>query len=208
MYLHQSIKLNKYRTCGFSLIELMVSLSVFAIVMVVSTTAVLSYIDANAKAQALYSTTTNLSFVLDSMTREIRTGYRYYCLETFVANDANLPGPNETRDCLEDSPGKYISFVREKDDKRVGYRLYNEGLEQNMTIGGNSTGWVRLTSEDVKIDTFEVVAIGTETYVDNNTNLIQPYVLLKIKGHVNNGLEENTDFNIQTNVTQRRLDIY
>jgi prepilin-type N-terminal cleavage/methylation domain-containing protein len=209
MYLHQCIKSNKSQSKGFSLIELMVSLSVFAIVMVVSTSTLLSYIDANAKAQALYSATTNLSFALDSMTREIRTGYHYYCkLDNNPQPGDNLPANDKTGDCPKNNPGNYITFVREKDDTRVGYRLNGTRLEQKMTIGGQTTDWVPLTADDVVIDVFELVFLDTEPYIQNNTDIAQPHGLLTIKGHVNNGLDVDTDFNIQTHIVQRRLDIY
>lgn len=217
MYLHQCIKSNKSQSKGFSLIELMVSLSVFAIVMVVSTSTLLSFIDANAKAQALYSATTNLSFALDSMTREIRTGYHYKCKLNFIdpARDFEvpnqieaLPNNNDTQDCPKNNPGNYIAFVREKDDTRVGYRLNKKRIEQKMTIGGQSTGWVALTADDVVIDVFELVVLDTEPYIQNKSDTAQPHALLTIKGHVNNGLDVDTDFNIQTHIVQRRLDIY
>jgi len=189
---------------GFSLIELMVSVTVFAIVMVVSTTTLLTMINANAKAQALYSATTNLSFALDSMTREIRTGYHYYCKD-IAASGLNpgdpLPTEGNVRDCIA-IPGNSIAFNRERDDGHMGYRLNAGRLEEK----DESANWVPLTSKDVFIDTFTLVVQNTDQY-ESTGDMKQPVVDLTVIGHVNNGLETNTDFHIQTHIVERRLDL-
>lgn len=183
---------------GFTLIELMVSLTVFAIVMMVSTGSLLTFIDANAKAQAVYEATTNLSFALDSMTREIRTGYSYNCPSGTLSSTGPLP--TGTHDCTN---GNAIAFFREKDNAHYGYRLNNDRIEQKIESGS----WSPLTSSNVVIDVFNLVVSDTATY-DSGGNLLQPTVALTIKGHVNNGLDTDTDFNIQTRIVQRKLDIY
>jgi prepilin-type N-terminal cleavage/methylation domain-containing protein len=82
---------------GFTLVELMVSLTVFSVVMLISTGVLLVMIDVNAKGQALYSSYSNLTFALDSMTREIRTGRNYYCGSSWPVDD------DATRDCVGES---------------------------------------------------------------------------------------------------------
>ena len=187
---------------GFSLIELMVSLSVFAIVMVVSTGTLITLIDANAKAQALNSAMTNLSFALDSITREVRMGYKYYCYTptgTLHSGD-DLPN-SDTKDCA--GGGNAIAFNRERDVKHMGYRLNGTMIEQKIE---GETNWMPLTADDVVIETFELVVKNTDTY-NGTGDENQPTIDLTLKGYVNNGLETDTDFNIQTHIVQRRLDI-
>ncbi len=191
---------NKKRMQGFSLIELMVSLTVFAIVMVVSTGTLITLIDANAKAQALSSAMTNISFALDSMTREMRMGYHYSCKNTDESTTEALGSINTTTNCT--SGGNFIAFTRERDDVRMGYRLVGNVLEQK--IGGGN--WVPLVASDVIIDTFKLVVKNTNTY-NGTGDENQPTIDLILDGYVNNGLETNTDFNIQTHIVQRRLDI-
>ena len=80
---------------GFSLIEVLVSLSIFAVVMTIAVGSLMVLITSNSKAQNTQAIMTNMSYALDSMTREIRTGSDYYC---DVAG--SLPNDGEaTRNC-------------------------------------------------------------------------------------------------------------
>lgn len=64
---------------GFTLIEMIVSLGVFSIVITIAVGALLVIISTNKQLQAEQSVMSNLAFAMDSMTREMRTGYSYYC---------------------------------------------------------------------------------------------------------------------------------
>src|SRR3989344_1317808 len=64
---------------GFTLVEMIVSAGLFAVVMLVSVTALLSLVDANRKTQALHSVMNNLNIALDSMVRSLRMGSVYHC---------------------------------------------------------------------------------------------------------------------------------
>jgi prepilin-type N-terminal cleavage/methylation domain-containing protein len=104
---------SKRDTAGFTLIEMIVSLGIFAIVVTTAVGAMLMLISNNQRLQAEQSVMTNLSFALDTMTREIRTGFNYYCDEElslssggtnniFSYNQESIisgPPTGETRDC-------------------------------------------------------------------------------------------------------------
>ncbi len=64
---------------GFTLIEIIVSLALFSVVITIAVGALLILIASNRQLQNEQSVLSNLSFALDSMTREIRTGANYYC---------------------------------------------------------------------------------------------------------------------------------
>ncbi len=185
-------------SAGFTLIELMVSLTIFAIVMVISTSTLLTMVNANAKAQALYSAASNLSFALDSMTREIRTGYHYYCKNTDESDEETVGNNNSTNDCAS---GNFIAFTRERDDVRMGYRLVGGQIQQK--INGS---WINITADDVHISTFSLIVENTDVE-DPDNDISQPSTDIIIKGYINNGLDTNTDFHIQTHIVQRRLDL-
>lgn len=185
---------------GFSLVELMVSLTIFSVVMTVSIGTLLVLIDANAKAQALYSSMTNMSYVMDSITRNIRTGYDHYCgISTSGMQGRDLP--TGSQDCGSDARQSSIAFNRESDDVRIGYRLNGTSIEQKE----GTKDWVRVTADDVRVDSFKFTVVGTDDAV-NNGDSVQPRISLYIDGKVNNGLETDTDFSLQTTVTGRILD--
>ena len=195
-------KINMIYHRGFTLIELMVSLTLFSIVMVISIGSLLIMIDANAKAQALYSSMTNMSFALDSMTREMRTGYHYYCAQknlTATDTDMSVPIKTSTQDCAS---GDFITFTRERDGRQFGYRLKGNQIEQY-----EDGSWISITSKkDVVIDTFQLVVKNSTPYEDSN-DTAQPTIDLFIKGRMSNGLDVETVFSIQTQMVARRLDI-
>ena len=70
------------KNSGFTLIEMLVSISLFAVVITMGVGTLLVIIDANGRAQSMQLVMTNFSFALDSMTREIRTGTNWYCDST------------------------------------------------------------------------------------------------------------------------------
>ncbi len=191
----------KQKSSGFSLIELMVSLTVFSITMVISIGTLLIFIDLNAKAQALYSSTTNISFMLDSMTRDIRTGYHYYC--ALNPTSTGFPNATETRDCAN---GNYITFFREQDDARRAYKLVTtngRGEIQQYIVG---TGWVKATSDDINVTSFVLTVVNSSPN-GGGSEVKQPVVTITIKGELSNGLDTPTQFNIQTRIVERRLDL-
>ena len=208
------------KMAGFSLIELMVSLTIFSILMVVSVGTLLTLIDANAKAQALSSATTNLSFALDSITREIRTGHYYNCRDASTEETASLPtgfDASFSHDCngmnSTNPKGNEIIFIRDRDGFKIAYRLFNKKIQQKVqnSSGTDILEWEDITSSDTEIETFDIVVGDSTVYGTNGAGpgaQDQPVVTLHIKGKVkdNNGLETKTDFNIQTVIVQRRLD--
>lgn len=64
---------------GFTLIEIMVALMIFAIVCVVALAALVKILDANKKAQTIQDSVVNLSFTMESLSREVRAGSKLYC---------------------------------------------------------------------------------------------------------------------------------
>src|SRR3954469_14193570 len=62
---------------GFTLVEMIVSVALFAIVMLVCVGALLALVGANRKVHALQSVMNNLNVTLDGMVRDIRMGSTY-----------------------------------------------------------------------------------------------------------------------------------
>ncbi len=173
---------------GFTLIEMMVSVSIFAIVLVVSMGAILTIIDSNRKARTLTEVMNNLNFSLESMTRTIKTG-----VEPVVSGAGNTVITIQAinPDALPNDPFNRIP---------IQYRL-NEttmAIEKNV----NNTGWTSVTSDNVEISDLDFVATGDHTDDD-----IQPKVRVLIEGEARINQKISSAFTIQTTVSQRRLDL-
>jgi prepilin-type N-terminal cleavage/methylation domain-containing protein len=215
----------KQNNKGFTLIEMIVSLAVFAVVVTVAVGAMLVLINTNQQLQAEQSVMTNLSFALDTMTREIRTGYNYYCWSNpnnnnngqgAIFNGANLTAHEalgaSVNDCA--SAGNHafqgVSFFEGGNsltgsggERRVMY-FYNGSEKTIMRRVGNQSPQSIVSSG--------LVITNAKFYVTGSTNLIpggnteQPTVTIYIEA------QEKVDptgktYYLQTTVTQRTLDL-
>lgn len=187
---------------GFSLIELLVSLSLFTIVILMAVGTLLILIDANAKAQSTQDVMTNLTFALDSMTREIRTGRGYYCADTLpdsISEDTTL-------DCEEGTGLSIVeggsSLTAESGSPRIAYRFEGGAVERRVGDGS----WLPLTSDVVTITDMYFTVTGADTYTENN-DTVQPRVTVFLAGTAGDREDARSNFSIQTTVTRRTLDI-
>lgn len=189
------------RINGFSLIEVLVSLSIFTIVMTISVGSLMVLIAANAKAQNTQSVLTNISYALDSMTREMRTGSDYFCGQEY-----DLPVDDtgaQTQDCTDG--GVAFSFneggeslTSEASSPRIAYRLSGASIERRLGNGG----WIAVTSPDIEVTELRFYSSGT-TRGDTES----PTVTLYLKGVAGEDDGSQGTFNIQTTVVQQLLDI-
>lgn len=196
--------------CGFTLVELLVSLFLFVTVMTVSAGALLSVVHANKKAQAIQTAVTNLHIAIDGMLRSVRMGTYYHC-----GNIGLLTVP---LDCAD---GASALAFRQYGWPKNSYRMYyfdkNEnGLggiyKQDVDENGRVLSDIQITAPEVNIKEFKVYVRGSDT-----NDKKQPVVTFIINGEVggiNNelsifGLKRKlkTDFLIQSAATQRLIDL-
>lgn len=189
---------------GFTLIEVLVSLSIFTVVVTISVSVLYSLIDANARSRNSQSVATNLSFMLDSMTREIRTGADYYCVTSASAALPTGLNDSSTQDCTQGN-GVALSFneggeslTRDASSRRIAYRL-NEGVLQRRLGNG---AWLDLTADDVVVEKLQFKVLGASA-ADN----LAPVAIVYISGAVGDEIATRDEFDIQTTITQRLLDI-
>lgn len=201
---HAHIQHNNFCTRhqrGFTLVEVLVSLSIFMIVVTISVGALMMIITASTKAQNSQQVMTNLTFTLDDMTRDIRTGTDYYC-----GAAASLPVDGvSTADCASGSSG--FSFNESGDSltknttnhsRRIAFRLNGTAIERRL---GNDA-WEPLTASDVVITNFAFYVNGSSP-----TDTAQPVVTIYIKGYTGTNDDTQSQFNIETTVVQQVLDI-
>ena len=204
----------KKNKLGFTLIEMIVSLGVFSMVVTTAVGAMLVLISTNQRLQGESSVMTNLSFALDTMTRELRTGYKYYCAEVeniFVAGSTHESIINtQTKDCANGRvSGQYqgVSFYEGGDSltgsgvRRILY-YYDTSGKTIMRRVGNSAPQSIVSSGLIITDAQFYVSGSDELSSTGDTK--QPTVTIYIEAQ-DKDLEKT--YYLQTTVTQRSLDI-
>lgn len=184
---------------GFSLIEVLVSLSIFTIVVTISVGVLMVLVAANARAQNTQAIMTNLSFALDSITRELRTGSDFFC-----GASASLPTSGESnQNCA--NGGDALSFneggdslTKNASSRRIAVRLNNSVIERRLGNGN----WTALTSPDITVTQLQFYVTGA-TRADNQS----PTVTIYIEGIAGEQDGSEGRFNVQTTVVQQLLDI-
>jgi prepilin-type N-terminal cleavage/methylation domain-containing protein len=197
---HTPYAIHHTRHSGFTLVEMIVAVALFAIVMVVCVGALLSLVNANRKAQALQSVMNNLNIALDGIVRNARMGSNYDGSVNCSGNGNSSP-----KDCTSGSttfsfepygnkssdPPWVYTFA--KDSNGVG-RIYKS--ENGATA-------IPITAPEVSIEGMEFYVVGT---MPGDTT--QPKVVIVIKGTAGvHGSSAQTTFHIQATAVQRILDL-
>lgn len=188
---HCAEKKLKSTSRGFTLIELMVSVALFAVVLTLSVGTLLALVDANRKAESLKSVINNLNFGIESMTRTLRTGDTYYCDDDVSAM------PEGTLECPDGAIG--ITFT---DDQGVlvGYRFEDTQIERRTVDGVDDSGWIALTAPEVVINDMLFYTSGNDE-ADN----VQPTITISIRGTAGTDTDTDSSFSVQSTVAQRTL---
>lgn len=169
------------RARGFTLIELIVAVGLFAMAMTLVSGAYLMMIGANRQVQGLASGINNLSFALETMARSIRTGVDYCA-----------PGG-----CSYG--GSTFSFVNEH-GQTVTYSLSGSSIQE--TIG---SAQYTLTNPSVTISSLKFYPLGTNPVSKGDYE--QARVTISIAGTVAYGKGKTETFTIETGATMRTSDL-
>jgi type II secretory pathway pseudopilin PulG len=181
----QRNKMNK----GFTLIELMVASSIFIIVMLISSGAILAVFDANQKSKNLRSVMDNLNLSLESMTRTIRFGKNYHC-----GSSGSLSSP---LDC--GGSGQNSFTVLDVSNSQVTYSLVGGRI---LRTTGLSSYY--MTSTDLTITNLAFRVYGSAPY--STPNYQQPQVIIVISGYVGIKATTKSTFTLETTISQRQFD--
>jgi len=179
---------------GFTLIEMMVALSLFSVVVTVAFGALMTLIDSNKKAQGIEILMTNLNYVIDDISRNARVGTKYHC--------GSASGLDVPRDCgiaSGSDPGHLLAFLPYNGTGRFVYWL--DGGRIKKTTDGNISSGVEITAKEIVVEKFDLYVSGAPTG-DNR----QPRIILHVEGKINIGTKTASNFNIQTTITQRLID--
>lgn len=178
-------QLQHQRKKGFTLIEVMVAVSIFALVVTIGLSSLLSINFSYTNARTKQAAMDHLNFALESMSREIRIGSQYNCGGS----------GGGTNDCETGDQGmSFITF----DGDEMTYILNNGTIEQIV----NQTDVSVLTPPEVNINDLRFRVVGSEPMPDET----QPMVVISIEG-TSQIRQETSSFIFQTSVSQRKPDL-
>jgi prepilin-type N-terminal cleavage/methylation domain-containing protein len=213
------------RQSGFTLIEMIVSLGVFSFVITIAVGALLMLVAASKQLQGEQVVMTNLSFALDSMTREIRTGTYYYCdSQASTGGAGNIFNPNNdvdalltgdaTKDCPNGPTGSYqvtgVAFKEGGDsitgaNDRILYYFDKSAGKLYRRVGAGAPQSV--VSSDIYIKDARFTVTGSKKLsLGGSGNQDQPAVTIFIEAAESNSVTAKSYY-LETTVTQRTLDI-
>lgn len=215
------MQLKKIR--GFSLIEMLVANSLFAIVIVISISTIISLSSVSSIQKTARLVFEDMNILLDSMTKEIRQGNTYGCLK----DETSLSSAKISVDCdidyLTNNAGIGIEFVSQDDtiyavpggsSVRTRYFFQNNKIYKNkitVNISGtilSSTTPDVISGQSVNVKEFYLYVVGS---ADSNAgDFRQPVVFMRIIGNkiLNNFNSKDyiKDFDIYTSISQRESD--
>ncbi|MBI5140303.1 MAG: prepilin-type N-terminal cleavage/methylation domain-containing protein [Candidatus Vogelbacteria bacterium] len=196
---------------GFTLIEIMVSISIFTVVMMITIGALLVLNDGSRKAQALRTVIDNLNFAVEDMNRKVSTGDTYHCYSTQAELDqitGTVAGDfyKQPKDC---SSGGMALSLKTQDDIWIIYRYGDGGITirtYNLSSCGGFCQPLDITSREVRINNMSFTVRGSQSPYTIVPFSRQPMVILNVAGTVDLKKEKlRTDFSLQTAISHRGI---
>jgi prepilin-type N-terminal cleavage/methylation domain-containing protein len=218
------------KNLGFTLIELIVALGVFSVVVTTAVGSVLSLINNNQKLQAEQNIMSQLSFALDTMAREMRSGYNYYCTQDnsgseqgsgSVLKDGTSNNPdyilrdNPPSDCRDGNDGNAthlkqgVSFSEGGDSltgsgDRITYFYDKDEGKIMRKLGGENAQ--SILPSNIYVRRAEFYVSGSEDLTFGGTNVEQPTITIYIEASATTTATDKV-YRLQTTLTQRILDL-
>jgi len=217
---------------GFTLIEIIVSLAIFSVVAVIAVGALVRVTSANRQAQAIQSGVNNISFIMDSISREIRTGANVHCITdpfwSYTAGDpvkgtTNCPltssGPviivfNSANTCVGTSNNVYnlvYAYLFVPNSSNSGatttiYKAQQKDCSSGIAAFSNGTDFYPITSQSVNITDYQIGVFASPN-TSPGANVPYPYswTYIRLKGYVGTKIKDQSVFDIQTSVSDRNL---
>lgn len=207
--MNYELRIKKSRNNGYTIIETMIAVSLFIIIIMAGMGALLNANLLHNKSQNMRSILDGVSFVMEDMSRNLRTGYNYQCFDaTQGLSQATLGVPRSCSDPI--SPGWAIAFEYQNGDPldyadQWIYYINNGKIFKSVD---GATSFVELTPSEIVIDPLSsFVVVGAEPPPDEK----QPFVTIKLIGAITYkaGTSSSvvTPFTLQTSVSQRAIDI-
>ncbi len=193
--------LNKNK--GYTIIETMIAISLFLIIIMAGMNALLNANLISNKSQDMRSIMDNLSFILEDISRNVRTGYNYHCGD-LSSIDVPLSCANAGILAFEETHGDTGTIA----DQWV-YKIesIDGGLTYNISksvSGGIAGSFVQLNSSEIVLKASSGFSVlGAEPPMGD---FQQPIVMIRLVGEIRYK-NTVTPFSLQTSASQRLIDL-
>lgn len=189
---------------GFTIIETMISIGIFLIVVIIGTTSLVNAYAVNRKSQNFRSILDGLSFMMEDVSRSVRTGYNYKCLvkgQSYgTIEELSTPGS-----CAE---GYGIAFESSDGDSKVfedqWVYFFSDGRLYKSTNASQTNIQINPNGVYINPDKSNILIHGAEN--PDSGDKQQPLVTVRLTGEIiDKGIA--TPFSLQTTLSQRMGDI-
>ena len=190
---------------GFTIIETMISVSIFLIVVMIGIDSLLNASLIYQKSRDQRSIMDNLTFIMEDISRNIRTGTDFRC----ISGVFNVSQVNNTPQSCQNGGG---AIVFENASGNPGiitdqwvYKIESTGIDFNIWKSVNGAeNFILLNPDEIKLASSSGFYVtGAESSLSGNKQ--QPLITIRLVGKITTKGKE-TPFALQTTVSQRVLD--
>ncbi|MBU6388704.1 prepilin-type N-terminal cleavage/methylation domain-containing protein [Patescibacteria group bacterium] len=172
--------MNNHR--GYTLIELIIAVGLFALIMLLASGAYLMMISLSRHAQGIATGIDNLSFALETMTRNIRTGTSYNCGGVGYCTN-----------------GGFTFSFKNSNNQNVTYSLASATIQE--TVNGTA---MALTDPPPAMT---ISSLTFYTFGTSKSDGLQPRVTIIVSGTVTYAAGKSEPFTVETGATMRGTDL-
>lgn len=206
-------KIQNNKNGGFTIMETMIAVSLFLIIVMSGVNVLLNVNVVSQKSEDVRSVVDSLSFMMEDMSRSLRTGYNYRCYEPGTWNageiqssDLDIPRSCESGGVIVFEEADGIPGSANVTDQWI-YKFESEDFGATYNLFKSTDGganFVQLNPNEVILDPASSFAVlGAEPPI---TNLQQPFVNIRLVGKIEYK-DIVTPFSLQTSVSQRLVDV-
>lgn len=197
MYRHKNTKKE-----GYSLIETMVAVAIFAVVLVVAVDTLLVAQTVAREIALERAVMENVALSMEGMTKKIRQGYSFRCSTNITNNTYDSPQncENGIRLSFRGQDGEYIVFRYDATTETV--QLYeNDG---RFPPKADDVGYLPLTSPEVEVKSLRFDVSGS-----SSSDNLQPLITITMTGvaRFGGGEDQQEIFHLQATASPRLLDV-
>jgi len=176
---------------GFTLIEVLVSIGLFAIIVTIAIGGLTRALRAQRQVASLLAASGNVSLVLEQMAREMRTGSDFFC----VRGDSSPNPPCRVRIVSE------IIFTNSSGEV-VTYRLESGAIER----GVEGSDFERITGDNVAVQYLNFLLLGNGNSFRDNEDGFPPRVTIAIGVSPKEVTLADRVLSLQTTISSRLID--